>query len=119
MGQRSLIEGANIFGSRLDRMRFATGILADAAQTLSYNQPQVLQLTPTATRIVTLPAVASDGSNEGQFFIVRNGAASGSGFDLTINNAAASTIGTLAPVESGIVMVLGGAWVVMGVGLNT
>jgi hypothetical protein len=119
MGQRSTIEGARIFGSELDRMRFATGILADVAQSLSYTQPQVLQCTPTATRVLTLPAVTAGGVDEGKFFIIRNGAASGSGFDLTINNAAASGIGTIAPVEAGLVMVVNGAWVVMLVGLNT
>jgi hypothetical protein len=100
-------------------MRFSTGLLADAAQTLSYTQPQVLECVPTATRIITLPAIASNGSDEGKFFIIRNGAASGSGFDLTINNAAASTIGTIAPVEGALVIVLNGAWDVMLVGLNT
>lgn len=119
MGQRSTIEGARIFSSELDRMRFATGVLADAAQTLSYTQPTLLQLTPTATRIVTLPAVSATSADEGKFFIIRNGAASGSGFDLTINNAAASTIGTISPLEAALVVVLNGAFVVVLVGLNT
>lgn len=117
MGQRSTIEGAQILESRLDRMRFSTGVLADAAQTLSYKQQQVLKCTPTATRVLTLPAVAADGSDEGKFFVIHNGAAAT--YDLTINNAAASTIGTLAPLEAGLVIVLAGAWTVLLVGLNT
>lgn len=117
MGQRSTIEGAQILESRLDRMRFSTGVLADAAQTLSYKQQQVLACTPGAARTLTLPAVAADGSDEGKFFIIANRAAAT--HDLTINNAAATGIGTIAPLEAGLVIVLGGAWVVLLVGLNT
>lgn len=114
----SRVDGAQIANSEMDRMRFATGILQDAATTVgSTNRPTFLQMTPTATRIVTLPAVTA--ADNGKFYIIRNGAASGSGFDLTINNAAASTIGTISPLEAGLVIVVNGAWVVCLVGLNT
>ena len=111
------IEGALLKANTLDQTRLSVGVLADAAQTLSTKHPQLVSCTPTATRIITLPTVTA--ADNGKFLIIINQAASGSGFDLTINNAAAATIGTLAPVEAGIAVVLAGAWVLTMVGLNT
>lgn len=114
---RSRVEGAPIAGCELDQMRMTVGILADAAQSVPAGAAQFLNCTPTATRIITLPAVTS--ADNGKFHYLRNGAASGSGFDLTVNNAAASTIGTVAPLEAALLIVIAGAWVVTMVGLNT
>lgn len=112
---RSLIEGTRVTGSTLDRVRFSTGTLADAAQTLSLNQPQVLAITPTAGRVITLPAVTS--ADNGKFFIITNQAAATHA--LTINNSAASGIGEIAATETGLVMVVEGAFKVMMVGTTT
>jgi hypothetical protein len=114
---RRNVEGSLLKANTLDQTRFSVGVLADAAQSLTLKHPQFNSCTPTATRIITLPAVTA--TDNGKFMILYNAAASGSGFDLTINNAAAATIGTLAPVEGGLVIVVGGAWAVMLVGLNT
>jgi hypothetical protein len=77
--------------------------------------PQVLAITPTATRVLTMPAVTS--ADNGKFFIIINQAAAT--HDLTINNSAASGIGTISPTEAGLVMVVQGAFKVVMVGTST
>lgn len=112
---RSRLEGADIDGCQMIRMRYTTGTLADAATSVNLNMPQVLSMTPTATRVVTLPAVTA--ADNGKFFYLVNLAAATHA--MTINNAAASGIGSLAATENGMAMVVEGAWVLMMVGTST
>lgn len=73
---------------------------------------QFLKLTPTATRVVTLPA---EEISEGVFYVITNSAASGSGFDLTVKNDNGDTIATLNPVEQATFLCSGTAWAHMGI----
>lgn len=115
MGSRSTIEDAHIFRGIMDQMRFRVGYLADVAQSITAKHPQVLSCTPTATRVITLPAVTA--ADDGKFFIINNGAAAT--YNLTINNSAASGIGTIQPLNAALVICISGAWVVRLAGTST
>jgi hypothetical protein len=80
-------------------------LAAGAATTLTVGSAAIQVGTPTATRIVTLPAVAS---SKGLVFYIVNTAAATHAF--TINNAGATTIGTVAATKTGIFFCDGTAW---------
>lgn len=77
------------------------------------DSPPILNLDPGgATRILTLPAV-----NEGLVFLINNIADAAE--DLTINNPAAATIGTISQNEAGLAFCAGGVWYLRLVGTTT
>jgi len=78
-----------------------------AALTLTSYYEEVVALNPsTATRVVTL-ATAAAGAKKGQFHVIYN---AGTTYSLTINKPAATTLCTLAPGQSCIVVFSGTAW---------
>lgn len=82
------------------------GTLAAAADTtLTVASPSIQVGVPTATRIVTLPAVAS---SKGMIFYIVNNAAATHAF--TVKNAGATTIGSVAATKTGIFFCDGAAW---------
>lgn len=116
MAIRSDITGSNLIKMLIGgENKFSTALLADAAATLTMKQPPVLNGVPTATRILTLPAVTT--ADDGAFFIIVNRSAGS--FDYTINNSSAATIGTISQNEGGLIICLAGAWVVVLVGTST
>lgn len=68
-----------------------------------------------STRIITFPAPSA--YNEGMFWIVNNWA--GGAEDLTINNSAAATIGTVSQNEAAVVFIAGGVTYCRLVGTTT
>lgn len=80
-------------------------LAAGAGTTLTVASAAIQVGTPTATRIVTLPAVAS---SKGLIFYIVNNAAATHAF--TVNNAGATTIGTVAATKTGIFFCDGTAW---------
>lgn len=98
---RSNIEDARIDRPKIQNLKFTTGVLPDAASTLTFGHPTVLTCTPTATRIITLPD-DDDPTYYGSIFIIRN--ASAGLFDLTINDEAAATLGTISQNELGLIV---------------
>jgi hypothetical protein len=80
-------------------------LAAGAATTLTVGSAAIQVGTPTATRIVTLPTVAS---SKGLVFYIVNTAAATHAF--TVNNAGATTIGTVAATKTGIFFCDGTAW---------
>lgn len=82
------------------------GTLAAAADTtLTVGSASIQVGTPTATRVVTLPAVAS---SKGLIFYIANTAAATYAF--TVKNAGATTIGSVAATKTGIFFCDGTAW---------
>lgn len=65
-----------------------------------------------STRIMTLPAV-----ERGLMFYVFN--TSASALDITVNNAAASTVGTISQNEGALIVSDGVIWIVSMVGTST
>lgn len=68
-----------------------------------------------STRILTFPAPTSE--NEGAVWLVNNWA--GGAEDLTINNSAAATIGTVSQNEAALVFIAGGVTYCRMVGATT
>jgi len=73
--------------------------------TLDADMGPVIAMTPTAARVLTLPAVTAD--MRGLTFIIQNGAA----FTLTVNNASAAAVGIVPAVvgATGTITCLGDA----------
>lgn len=112
---RSNSEDARHNRSQMHAMRFETGILGDAAVTLDFATPQVLTMTPTAARVVTLPA--DDATKRGHVFFLKNAAAATHA--ITVNNAAAAAVGTLDATQSAVIWLdHEGNWIVQ-VGAST
>ena len=79
-----------------------------AAVTITAQHEDFIALNPsTGTRVVTLPTAAA-GARKGMFHVIYN---SGSTYSLTINKPASTTLCTLAPGQSCMV-VYGTAWTV-------
>ena len=105
---RSNIEDAQMYRPVIQQPKLSVGRLPDAAVTLTFGHPSMLVMVPTATRIVTLP---DDDAAEhyGTMFIIRNGAAAT--HDMTINDEAAATLGTIGPTESALIFLdASGTW---------
>lgn len=98
---RSNLEDNRIDRPKIHNLKFTTGIIPDAAHTLTFNHPTVLTCTPTATRIITLPD-DDDPQYYGSVFIIRNNSAGL--FDLTINDEAAVTLGTISQTETALIV---------------
>lgn len=112
---RQRLDNAEVFGLRIwDTLKLkALTQTLTGAFVVDSDSPPVLNLDPGgATRVVTLPAV-----NEGLTYIINNAADAAE--DLTINNPAAATIGTISQNEAGVAMCLGGVWVLRLVGTTT
>lgn len=89
-----------------------TEVLAGAF-TVDRDMPTLLNFDPDgATRIITLPT-----EEEGLVFLINNWA--GGAEDLTINNPAAGTIGTISQNEAGLAICAGGVWYLRLVGTTT
>jgi hypothetical protein len=115
MGSVSNLSNPRIDNATVHKFKRTTGKLADAAQSLTDNHPSALVVVPTATRIITLQATSE--ANEGMEFLIVNKSAGA--FDLTINNAAAATIGTISQNEGALVTNIQGTWYVTMVGTTT
>lgn len=112
---RQRLDDAELFGARIWtklKLKALTQTLAGAF-TVDADSPPVLNLDPGgATRVVTLPAV-----EEGLIFLINNTADAAE--DLTINNPAAATIGTVSQNEAGLAICVGGVWYLRLVGTST
>lgn len=86
-----------------------TSVTANA--TISQLSAPVQILTPDADRNVTFEA---DVEVDGSVFLIFNNAASASGYDLTIKNAAASTLATVNPQNGVLLLHNGTAWTAFG-----
>lgn len=116
MAIRSDVTGSNLIEMLVGaKNKFAVGLLADAAQSITMSHQPVLYGVPTAARVITLPAVDAD--DDGAFFVMVNKSAGANA--LTINNSAASTIGTLDQNQGGLIVCVGGAWTVVCVAGST
>lgn len=112
---RQRLDNAEAFGLRVwDKLKLkALTLTLGAAMTVDADSPPVLNLDPGgATRVITLPAV-----EEGLVFFINNIADAAE--DLTINNPAAATIGTVSQNEMGVAFCLGGVWYLRLVGTTT
>ena len=112
---RNRHDDADLFGVFIyNRLKLkALTLTLGAAMTVDGDSPPVLNLDPGgATRVITLPAV-----EEGLVFFINNIADAAE--DLTINNPAAATIGTISQNEMGLAICLGGVWYVRLVGTTT
>lgn len=112
---RQRLDNAELFGARIwSQLKLKALTLAlTAAFTVDADSPPVLNLDPNgATKVVTLPPV-----EEGLVFLINNTADAAE--DLTINNPAAATIGTVSQNEMGLAICLGGVWYVRLVGTST
>ena len=76
--ERPIIRGGIKYG--------ITSLPGTANATLDADMGPIIQMTPTAARVLTLPAVTAD--MRGLTFMITNGAA----FTLTVNNAAAGAV---------------------------
>lgn len=92
------------------RLKLGITTLADAAATIDEDMGPVILMTPTASRILTLPAVTADLKGL-TFFFVTQGA-----FTLVIKNAATTTVATVPATvgATGMVVCLGDA--TLGIG---
>jgi hypothetical protein len=90
-----------------------TTAIADAAVTLTVDSNPILTQTPTADRVVTLPAVAQSG---GLKFYLSNKATAC--FYMLVKNAGGTLIGVIGPGESGLFYCEAATWygVVSGAG---
>ena len=86
-----------------------TSVTANA--TISQLSAPIQILTPDADRNVTFEA---DVEVDGSVFLIFNNAASASGYDLTIKNAAASTLATVNPQNGVLLLHNGTAWTAFG-----
>lgn len=112
---RQRLDDAVIFGGnfwtklKLKPMTLTLG----AALTIDADSPPLLNIDPGgATRILTLPT-----GEEGLVFVINNAADAAE--DLTINNPAAATIGTVSQNEAGVAFFAGGVWYLRLVGTTT
>ena len=111
------IEGARIDDSTIfagNRLGTLTQVLG-AGLSVDADTPHIINLDPDgSTRIITFP---SPTDNEGRWWLVNNWA--GGAEDLTINNSAAATIGTISQNEAGLVFIAGGVTYLRLVGTTT
>lgn len=78
-----------------------------AAVTVTPQHEEIIILNPsTGTRVVTLPTAAA-GAKKGEMHLIYN---AGSTYNLTINKPASTTLATLLPGDSCIVVFAGSAW---------
>jgi hypothetical protein len=92
-----------------------TQVLA-AGLTIDEDMAPIINVDPDgSTRILTFPAPSAQ--NEGMVWLVNNWA--GGAEDLTINNSAAATIGTISQNEAGLVFIAGGVTYCRLVGTTT
>lgn len=91
-----------------------TSITANA--TISQLTSPLQILTPDADRDVAFEA---DVEVDGSVFLIFNNAASASGYDLTIKNAAASTLATVNPQNGALLLHNGTAWTAFGLAGTT
>lgn len=94
------------------KLRTMTKVLAGAFS-IPADAPPLINLDPDgSTRVITLPT-----EEEGLMFLINNWA--GGAEDLTINNPAAGTIGTISQNEAGLALCAGGIWYLRLVGTTT
>jgi hypothetical protein len=107
LGKNSGVSRANPNARSIgDSQVVGPGTLAAGADTtLTVASASIQVGVPTATRIVTLPAVAS---SKGLVFYIVNNAAATHAF--TVKNAGATTIGSVAATKTGIFFCDGSAW---------
>lgn len=115
---RSQLENNDLFDPRVMKgfkLATLTQVLA-AGFTVNANHPPLLNFDPDgSTRIITFPAPSAE--NEGMCWLVNNWA--GGAEDLTINNSAAGTIGTVSQNEAAVVFIAGGVTYCRLVGTTT
>jgi hypothetical protein len=112
---RQRLDDAELFGARIwTKFKMKSLVLTlTGAITIDADSPPLISLDPGgATRVVTLPAV-----EDGLIFVINNTADAAE--DLTINNAAAATIGTISQNEAGVVLMVGGVAYLRLVGTTT
>lgn len=107
---RSNIENAKLRNCEMHAHTHTLGTLADAAGTITFEHPDMMIITPTAARTLTMPA--DDATKRGRIFVIINGAAITHA--ITINNASAAAVGTIAAAKIGLVLLApDGTWKVL------
>ena len=105
------IENSELYAPLIKtRLKLGVTILADAAATIDEDMGPIILMTPTASRILTLPAVTADLKGLTFFFITE------AAFTLVVKNAAATTVATVPATigATGMVVCLGDA--TLGIG---
>ena len=108
---RANIENAELYAPLIKtRMKLGVTTLADAAASIDEDMGPVIVMTPTASRILTLPAVTADLKGLTLYFITN------AAFTLVVKNAAAATVATVPATvgATGMVVCLGDA--TLGIG---
>jgi hypothetical protein len=111
---RQRLDDAEIFGMRVySKLRFKAMTLTLTGNiTIDADSPPILNIDPGgAIRTITLPA-----TEDGLIFIINH---IGGAFDITINNASASGIGTISQNEAGVVLMVGTVAYLRLVGTST
>lgn len=98
---RNNIEDALLFGPVLKTgVKHGVTVLPNAAAAIDADMGPVIYMAPSASRILTLPAVTPDMKGLTFYFIT------GAAFTLVINNAAAAAVATIPAVVGGTGMVV-------------
>jgi hypothetical protein len=105
LGKTSDVGNPNIHNGIGNKQGYSSASLADSNVTLTVASAPIQIGIPTAARDVTLPAVAQSAGM--QFWIVNNSAGA---FTLTVKNAAAATIASVAQNKRATVICDGTAW---------
>lgn len=104
---RALVQDAPIKDPLIQGEKHTVGVLGDAAATLTYDHPDVLSITPTAARTLTMPA--DDATKRGRVFHLCNLAAATHA--ITINNSSAASVGSVPAAKNAlIVLEATGTW---------
>lgn len=115
---RQQLDDAQLFDPVIYRglkLKTLTQVLAGAF-TVDEDMPPLLNFDPDGSaRVITFPAPSA--KNEGYCWFVNNWA--GGAEDLTINNSAAATIGTISQNEAALVFIAGGVTYCRLVGTTT
>lgn len=115
---RTTLEDNKLYAPKIESLFRLGGLtqVLGAGFTVDEDSPPILNFDPDgSTRIITFPAPSS--YNEGAIWLVNNWA--GGAEDLTINNSAAGTIGTISQNEAALVFIVGGVTYCRMVGATT